>query len=364
MICLTTRNIFLFKIALLCWALSSANASAHLSSASESKNDFIHKLSEEVLKSTSVHQQLITDVSSLLTCDVTRQRKEYRDFTNLERQIFRRALAELINSGDWQLLVEFHRIYTEDAHNGCFFLPWHRLYIFMVESMLRRYEPTVTLPYWDWTRDSNDPAMSSVWRRRWMGSATIPTNSLSSLGIQRDFTSGVSGSLNGFPSWSMIEQSVNHDFWPIFAQELERLHSLVHINIGGQMLNLALAPLDPVFYLHHTFVDYLWYTRQTSRNNVWEFSGLHRGQDICGDWNRMFPGFNEPLWRGVDLSCISYQPTQVPGVNGWTAGRTKPVGQEYESKVKCEDPEFLALMALTPESCAILHELDSQIRNQ
>jgi tyrosinase len=30
------------------------------------------------------------------------------------------------------------------------FLPWHRKYLLAFEELLRRYEPDVMLPYWDW----------------------------------------------------------------------------------------------------------------------------------------------------------------------------------------------------------------------
>ena len=40
--------------------------------------------------------------------------------------------------------------------------------------------------------------------------------------------------------------------------DLEDQHNGVHIWVDGHMNNLALSPHDPVFWLHHCFVDYIW----------------------------------------------------------------------------------------------------------
>lgn len=33
------------------------------------------------------------------------------------------------------------------------FLPWHREYVLQFEQLLQRFEPSLALPYWDWTED-------------------------------------------------------------------------------------------------------------------------------------------------------------------------------------------------------------------
>lgn len=40
--------------------------------------------------------------------------------------------------------------------------------------------------------------------------------------------------------------------------DLEFHHGGVHIYIGGDMAMLDTAANDPVFFLHHAFVDYIW----------------------------------------------------------------------------------------------------------
>jgi tyrosinase len=53
------------------------------------------------------------------------------------------------------------------AHMGPAFLPWHRQFLRMFELELQAVEPTVTLPYWDWTVDREHN--SYVWADDFMG---------------------------------------------------------------------------------------------------------------------------------------------------------------------------------------------------
>ena len=43
-----------------------------------------------------------------------------------------------------------------------------------------------------------------------------------------------------------------------FQNNLEQQHNSVHFWVGGNMDDLSTSPADPVFYLHHSFVDYIW----------------------------------------------------------------------------------------------------------
>lgn len=53
------------------------------------------------------------------------------------------------------------------AHMGPAFFPWHRQFLLMFEEQLRLIEPTVTIPYWDWTVDNTRDA--SIWGDDFLG---------------------------------------------------------------------------------------------------------------------------------------------------------------------------------------------------
>ena len=53
------------------------------------------------------------------------------------------------------------------AHMGPAFLPWHRQFLRLFEQQLQDIEPTVTLPYWDWTVDNTPDAY--LWADDFMG---------------------------------------------------------------------------------------------------------------------------------------------------------------------------------------------------
>lgn len=42
------------------------------------------------------------------------------------------------------------------------FLPWHRHFMIEFENELRNIDSSITVPYWDWALDSQNPASSSV----------------------------------------------------------------------------------------------------------------------------------------------------------------------------------------------------------
>ena len=58
------------------------------------------------------------------------------------------------------------------AHMGAAFLPWHRQFLHLFEQQLQSVDPTVMLPYWDWTVDNT--ADSYVWQDDFMGGSGNP----------------------------------------------------------------------------------------------------------------------------------------------------------------------------------------------
>lgn len=76
-----------------------------------------------------------------------RTRKEVRDLSGGEVRALVSAWRRVAADGTAEALVRVHAAATRDAHWGAQFLPWHRAFVLAMENALRKYEPTVTLPY-------------------------------------------------------------------------------------------------------------------------------------------------------------------------------------------------------------------------
>ncbi|KHJ93724.1 shTK domain protein [Oesophagostomum dentatum] len=86
-------------------------------------------------------------------------RKEYRMLTDDEMRRFVSAMWTIKRSGTYDVLARVHTRFATGtgAHAGPAFLPWHREFTKRVEFALRQVDPSVALPYWDSTLDSNIP---------------------------------------------------------------------------------------------------------------------------------------------------------------------------------------------------------------
>ncbi|MGH2353547.1 MAG: tyrosinase family protein, partial [Chloroflexota bacterium] len=149
------------------------------------------------------------------------------------------------------------------SHATWWFLPWHRAYLYYFEQVLRDAagDPTLTLPYWDWTSAPRLPA--AFWG---------PDNPLND--PTREITPEMAAA-EAFVGQPVIEATLETADFVTFASErstdplipvaygiLEGTpHNYIHRFVGGRqgnMANPALAARDPIFWLHHANVDRLW----------------------------------------------------------------------------------------------------------
>lgn len=195
-----------------------------------------------------------------------RVRKNQKNLTAIEWQRYIHAIEALAESGmpspTYSEFVQIHVAAMDTpaghmwgAHGGANFLSWHREYLAKLEARLIAINPLVTLPYWDWVTDRtaipaalNDPGDIADWGIT--RGATFNGNSLASAAQLNSLLSG-----NSFSAFqNTLEASPFHN----------RLHGLV----GGTMGTSA-SPADPVFWLHHAFIDKIW-----------------------ADWQALHPGVN------------------------------------------------------------------------
>ena len=222
------------------------------------------------------------------------------------------------------------------AHRRPAFLAWHREFLRRFERDLQSIDPTVTLPYWDWTVDQNPAAAGTPFTDDFMGGngdaadnnrvksgpfrqGQWTLNLLDGPGdsaLQRQFGSNaatlpspgnVADTLTITPldtaNWDMGAQ-------PSFRNRLEgwygpgSVHNRVHLWVGGSMLPGS-SPNDPIFFLHHANIDRLWA----------EWQRLHPGEPYA-------PAAGTPNPPGISLDGHRLTDPMQPWGGGTTVAST------------------------------------------
>ena len=220
-------------------------------------------------------------------------RKNQAALTADEKRRFVNALLELKRSGRYDTFVTTHNAFImSDTDNGDrvghrspSFLPWHRRFLIEFEQALQSVDATVALPYWDWTADRT--SRSSLWAPDFLGGTgrardgQVLDGAFARSGNRWTITVRVDGrdylrrdlgaggrqlptraevdSVLAMETYDMAPWNSSSDG---FRNHLEgwrgvNLHNRVHVWIGGHMASAA-SPNDPVFWMHHAFIDMLW----------------------------------------------------------------------------------------------------------
>lgn len=172
-------------------------------------------------------------------------RKNYRDLTDVERDRYVQALHHVKATGVVDQLANEHAaFFHQGIHGTSHFLPWHRDFLRRFEDALRTYHPDITIPYWNSTVDTSpsDP----LWDNAFLG--------------QFDAAWGLGRALGAatLPTPQRAQDTLDLTAYDAFWSDLENaLHNSPHNWVSGVMASLA-SPGDPVFYLHHCWIDLLW----------------------------------------------------------------------------------------------------------
>ncbi|MET7679984.1 tyrosinase family protein [Streptomyces sp. NPDC005423] len=236
-------------------------------------------------------------------------RKDASTLTAGEKRRFVNALLALKRRGEYDEFVRTHIEYFvpdgEDglrtAHMAPSFLPWHRRFLLDLERALRRVDSSVTVPYWDWTKDRT--RTSAPWGRDLLGGDGRRSDHRVTTGPFAHAT-GNWTLREGITDEEYLTRDLGHAAAPLtlptrhdldvalrdpvydtapwdstsrrgFRNRLEgwgagsgraswRNHNRVHRWVGGSMVGGA-SVNDPVFWLHHAFIDLLW-TRWQDRH--------------------------------------------------------------------------------------------------
>lgn len=254
------------------------------------------------------------------------------------------------------------------GHQNIGFLPWHREYVRRFELALQSVVPGVTIPYWPWPITPEPSVLFSNARiHRIFFSSSAPQDVgglFASAGpatppawwpagfqwrirpeLQVDGAQVLNrgGSDNSWPpmaadittteNMNVIFPGVN-TYWA-FWRQLEggkRMHNTGHNIVGGYMSNPVFSPNDPLFWLHHSFIDRVWSRWQANRlagqpgstlnshypppTEVSPYDGQlppvgHRRDDLLWPWVGTTPGYSVNAPSGVQVMLPNF--STVPG---------------------------------------------------
>lgn len=240
--------------------------------------------------------------------------------SKVDWQLFRDALISLqeLPSPDgrqgfteWDYWTQIHIDNMMIAHGSNLFFPWHRAYVLALEQRLQRTSPNVTIPYWDWTFDWEIPLGSPIFSPEY-GLDVIPgiggdcrylRNVFDPHCLTRDYNATDFTTFYSPESVSSVITSESN--YTSFRELIEMVpHAIVHTSLGGEHGDMATmnSPNDPIFFLHHSMVDFVWW--------IWQRTFPNRMNTFDGDENQVLEPFGVTVRDvlGNNRFCTNYKP--------------------------------------------------------
>jgi Common central domain of tyrosinase len=253
------------------------------------------------------------------TCPTT-LRHDARDLTPQQWSAFVAAVQAMqqrpnaTTPSTFDRLTKLHTTMSGSVHGTALFFAWHRRFLKDFENKLRAIDPTVSLPYWNWTQDSSAPEQSYIWGVRYLGgNGGGPDNVVQTgpfagwhplnpqpHGLKRQWSNGAriapwasSESIN-----SAIAGSGSYD---ALRRAIEPVpHGTVHVNVGGDMSLLNGSPNDPLFWLFHAYIDKIWADWQNAHPSLALTSyGGPNAEGSAGRLSDTLPGFGTDTVRSI-----------------------------------------------------------------
>ncbi|KAI3658124.1 hypothetical protein MP638_005063 [Amoeboaphelidium occidentale] len=226
-----------------------------------------------------------------------RIRYEWSDLPRAEQVKYLDAVSKLHRERrGFEHFAQKHVEHFNAWHKQPVFLPAHRAMLSEFEEALRRIEPDVVLPYWDQSKDYQNPLRASIWR----DFGTVTTGSCVTDGYFANWALTYPG------NHCLTRNSTGND-WPLdspqeirsiitgsgsferFFRTLEDFtHMRLHVLVGGASgsgdMVFAFSPNDPIFMIHHAYMDKLWNNFQLLDRRFFD--------DYVGNANQAIAGYS------------------------------------------------------------------------
>lgn len=204
-------------------------------------------------------------------------------------------LASYHGASSPEIYAEQRRLVGSQAPRGFFcahgiqeFPAWHRVYLFLYEKALQQIDPDVMLPYWNqFSQSSKEKGLSRIFTRRKIDlvDGSSISNPLRRYTLQDKVdtypagttTSREDDQLSTYLSSehpTYVKRALENKDYDSFSNHsssnwsLESAHDNVHVYIGGFMGDPTTAAFDPIFWLHHCYIDYLFWVWQVENGQT------------------------------------------------------------------------------------------------
>lgn len=237
-------------------------------------------------------------------CANPKQRPSWRLMSEQQKSGYMNAIKQLKarpegDANDWKSwnydqFVKCHWEHVPEAHGVPAFLPWHRMFTLAYEQAIQSIDPSIMLPYWDWSLDSQNPSQADLFHANYFGGTGQGVDGCVQDGVAAGWQTVYPGSSNR-PGNACLKRCFN--FTVLYSPEAIAAnlntatsfdsvrkaieggsHGLVHQQIGGSCGDMAsmYSTNDPLFFMHHVMIDKVWW----------------RWQNGCTSYQHMYDGPN------------------------------------------------------------------------
>ncbi|KAI1099080.1 Di-copper centre-containing protein [Jackrogersella minutella] len=254
-------------------------------------------------KATTAEEEKVTTAADG-TCDRNNPqvRYEWRNYSPSDRKAFVEATKCLMgkpsaggfegSTNRYEDIVSVHQKLTPTIHQRAVFLVWHRYYVSVYESIMREEcgfdRP---FPWWDETLDSGKFAQSDLFSDDYFGPLPAKTSDGQGTCIQSGTFGGLTlhiGPGSAFQEHCLaraVDESLTATVSSQFVQDCNSRtsyddmrgcqelgpHAYGHNGVGAVMAEVQASPGDPIFFMHHLFVDHsfrIWQNADASRTTT------------------------------------------------------------------------------------------------
>jgi tyrosinase len=168
---------------------------------------------------------------------------------------------------NWDNQAQIHNDFC--PHGNWYFLPWHRAYLFYFENICRELTGVTdfALPYWNWQVDRAIPDAFWTGNLDHASRSAGPSSLASELSVGQSVIEGILALTNFEQFASYASTALRPGGLPSYGELEGGPHNYIHGSFVGGTMGNYFAPLDPVFWCHHNFIDCLWAHWNIHRGN-------------------------------------------------------------------------------------------------